>query len=133
MNFLTPFLSLDLSANQAREMILGRLKRLGVNPIQTFDFQISCKDSTDVFHSPVDPSDCESHIMVFLVLDEEGIPLTLSIYSTGNRSYFSVVQPNDSPNSHQLFFAHSTNSLFQQLLQSRTQCLMPVNSENLSA
>ncbi|GIV67063.1 MAG: hypothetical protein KatS3mg047_1456 [Bellilinea sp.] len=116
MNFLTPFLSLDLSANQAREMILGRLKRLGVNPIQTFDFQISCKNSTDVFHSPVDPSNCESHIMVFLVLDEEGIPLTLSIYSTGNRSYFSVAQPNDSPNSHQLFL------LIQQILCSNNFC-----------
>ncbi|MEW6180979.1 MAG: hypothetical protein AB1522_13750 [Chloroflexota bacterium] len=116
MNFLTPFLSLDLSANRAREMILGCLKRLGVNPIQTFDFQMSCKDSTEVFHSPINPSDCEAHIMVFLVHDEEGIPLTLSIYSRGNRSYFSVTQPNDNPNSHPLFL------LIQQILCSNNFC-----------
>lgn len=130
MNFLTPFLSLDLPANQAREMILERLKWLGVNPIQTFDFHLSCKDSIRVFRSPVDD---EVHIMVFLVSDEEGIPLTLSIHSRGNRSYFSVAQPNDNPNNHQLFL------LIQQILCSnnfckwRAKCLMPKNSENLFA
>ncbi|MFN7035631.1 MAG: hypothetical protein ACK4SN_04620 [Bellilinea sp.] len=116
MNFLTPFLSLDLPATQAREMILERLKKLGLNSIQTFDFQIPYKDLTGVFHSPVDPADCEVHIMVFLVRDQEGISLTLSVHSRGKRSFFSLAQPNDDTNSHQLFL------LIQQILCSNNYC-----------
>lgn len=106
MDIGTPFLCLNLSADQASQMVTERLKKLGINLIRTFDY----KCSPEILQSSDSHPGDDDRIIVFLIHHEGNIPFTLSIHGRGNRSFVSISQFNANPTHHSLL------SLIQQAI-----------------
>jgi hypothetical protein len=87
----TYLLTLKLDNDQAVERIIRRLNDDGLQVVRSFDLQTARSTHTNCTCPNHGTAECECQMVVLLVYDEQGEPLTLMAHSQDSQTHFELV------------------------------------------
>lgn len=93
MSALLPFISLDLTCEQVQAWVNQQLTRAGFRVVQTFDLQVARLAHPDCTCPNHGTKDCNCQMVVLLVYQKKGDPLTLVIHGQEGKSWLSLASP----------------------------------------
>ncbi len=94
MNRSTYLLSLNLDSDQAVEQVTRCLTADGLQVVRSFDLQTARSSHTNCTCPNHGTAECDCQMVVLLVYDKRGEPLTLMAHSQDGQTQFELV---DSP------------------------------------
>ena len=94
MNQSTYLLTLNLDSDQAVEQVTRRLSDDGLQVVRSFDLQTARSTHTNCTCPNHGTAECDCQMVVLLVYDKQGEPLTLMAHSQDGQTHFELV---DSP------------------------------------
>ena len=94
MNQSTYLLTLNFDSNQAVEQVSRRLKEDGFQIIRSFDLQTARTAHSNCKCPYHGMEECDCQMIVLLVYDKHGQPLTMMAHSQDGKTHFELV---DSP------------------------------------
>ena len=94
MNQSTYLLTLNLDTEQAVEQVTRRLTADGLQVMRSFDLQTARSTHTNCTCPNHGTAECDCQMVVLLVYDKRGKPLTLMAHSQDGQTQFELV---DSP------------------------------------
>jgi hypothetical protein len=94
MNRSTYLLTLNLESEQAVEQVTRRLTADGLQVVRSFDLQTARSTHTNCTCPNHGTAECDCQMVVLLVYDKQGEPLTLMAHSQDGQTQFELV---DSP------------------------------------
>jgi hypothetical protein len=94
MNRSTYLLTLNLDSEQAVEQVTRRLTADGLQVVRSFDLQTARSTHTNCTCPNHGTAECDCQMVVLLVYDKRGEPLTLMAHSQDGQTQFELV---DSP------------------------------------
>ena len=97
-----PFLVLDQTCEQALTWINGKLTHVGFRVVQTFDLHVARLAHSDCPCPHHGTGDCNCQMVVILVYQKKGDPVTLVIHGQDDRTWLSLVNPTGQRTNQQL-------------------------------
>ncbi len=91
MNQTTYLLTLKLDNDQAVEQVTRRLFDDGLQVVRSFDLQTARSTHTNCTCPNHGTEECDCQMVVLLVYDEQGEPLTLVAHSQDGHTSFEIV------------------------------------------
>ncbi|MCJ7536238.1 MAG: hypothetical protein WBD62_09280 [Anaerolineales bacterium] len=91
MNRSTYLLTLNLDSDQAVEQVTRRLTANGLQVVRSFDLQTARSTHTNCTCPNHGTAECDCQMVVLLVYDKQGEPLTLMAHSQDGNTYFELV------------------------------------------
>jgi hypothetical protein len=89
----TYLLTFNLDSQKAVERMMDRLAADGMQVIRSFDLQTARAAHVDCTCAHHGKKECDCQMVVLLVYDDQGTPLTLVAHSKDNKTHFSLVVP----------------------------------------
>ena len=100
MNRSTYLLTLKLDSDQSVEQVSRRLTKDGLQVVRSFDLQTARSTHTNCTCPNHGTTECDCQLVVLLVYDKQGEPLTLVAHSQDGRTSFELVDtPQQRPQS----------------------------------
>ena len=93
MSALLPFLALDQTCEQVQVWVNQQLTDAGFRVVQTFDLQVARLAHPDCPCPHHGTNNCNCQMVVLLVYQKRGDPVTLVIHGQDNRSWLSLANP----------------------------------------
>lgn len=91
----THFLTLNLDSKMAVERMLDRLSADGLRVMRSFDLQAARSAHVDCTCPHHGDEECDCQLVVLLVYEDQGSPLTLVAHSKDNKTHFALVDHPD--------------------------------------
>ena len=102
MSELIPFLVLDQNCNQVLAWTNQQLIGTGFRVVQTFDLQVARLAHPDCPCPHHGTDDCNCQMVVLLVYDKQGDPVTLVIHGQEDKAWLSLATPMETGSRHSL-------------------------------
>lgn len=93
MSALLPFLSFDQHCEQVQGWVSQQLTGSGFRVVQTFDLQVARHAHPDCSCPHHGTDDCNCQLVVFLIYQKQGDPVTLVIHGQDDRTWLSLANP----------------------------------------
>ena len=93
MSALLPFLTLDQTCEQVQAWVNQELTSAGFRVVQTFDLQVARLAHPDCTCPNHGTEDCNCQMVVLLVYQKKGDPVTLVIHGQEGKSWLSLAFP----------------------------------------
>lgn len=93
MSQATYLLTLNLDSKNAVKRMMDRLSADGMQFIRSFDLQSARAAHVDCTCPHQGKNECDCQVVVLLVYDDQGTPLTLVAHSKDNKTHFALVDP----------------------------------------
>lgn len=91
MNQGTYLLTLNLDSKNAVKRMMDRLDADGMQVIRSFDLQTAKVAHVECTCPHHGKNECDCQMVVLLVYDKEGTPLTIVAHGKDNKTHFSLV------------------------------------------
>lgn len=102
MSALLPFLVLDQTSEQAQVWVGQQLTNAGFRVVQTFDLQVARLAHPECPCPHHGTDDCNCQMIVLLVYQKRGEPVTLVVHGQDNRTWLSLAGPSGKHTSQRL-------------------------------
>ena len=93
MSALLPFSALDQTCEQVQVWANQRLTDAGFRVVQTFDLHVARQAHSDCPCPHHGTDDCNCQMVVLLIYQKKGDPVTLVIHGQDGRTWLSVANP----------------------------------------
>lgn len=93
MSALLPFLVLDQTCEQVQGWVHHQLENAGLLMVQTFDLKVARLAHTDCPCPHHGTDDCNCQLVVLLIYQNKGDPVTLVIHGQDGRTWLSLATP----------------------------------------
>ena len=93
MSQRTYLLTLNLDSKNAVNWMIDRLASDGMQVIRSFDLQTARAAHVDCTCPHHGKKECDCQMVVLLIYDHQGTPLTLVAHSKDNKTHFALVNP----------------------------------------
>lgn len=93
MNQGTNLLTLNLESKKAVERMIKRLAADGLQVIPSFDLRNAKSIHVGSACSHHGDAECDCQMLVLLVYDDLGVPLTLIVHGKDQKTHFALAQP----------------------------------------
>ncbi len=93
MSHGTFLLSLNLDSQKAVKRMVDRLAADGMQTIRSFDLQTAKAAHVDCTCPHHGKNECDCQLVVLLVYDDQGTPLTMIAHGKDNKTHFALVDP----------------------------------------
>ncbi len=102
MSALLPFLALDQTCEQVQVWVNQQLTDAGFRVVQTFDLHVARLAHSDCPCPHHGTDDCNCQMVVLLVYQKKGDPVTLVIHGQDDRTWLSLANPTGQNTNHHL-------------------------------
>ena len=102
MSALLPFLALDQTCEQVQVLVNQQLTDAGFRVVQTFDLHVARLAHSDCPCPHHGTDDCNCQMVVLLVYQKKGDPVTLVIHGQDDRTWLSLANPTGQNTNHHL-------------------------------
>ena len=102
MSALLPFLALDQTCEQVQGWVNQQLTDAGFRVVQTFDLHVACLAHSDCPCPHHGTDDCNCQMVVLLVYQMKGDPVTLVVHGQDDRTWLSLANPTGQNTNHHL-------------------------------
>lgn len=92
----TYLLTLNLDNKKAVKRMMDRLAADGMKVIRSFDLQTARAAHVDCTCPHHGKDECDCQLVVLLVYDDQGTPITLVAHGKDNKTHFALVDPPES-------------------------------------
>jgi hypothetical protein len=92
----TYLLTLNLDSKNAVKRMMDRLAADGMKVIRSFDLQTARAAHVDCTCPHHGKDECDCQLVVMLVYDDQGTPITLVAHGKDNKTHFALVDPPES-------------------------------------
>jgi hypothetical protein len=92
----TYLLTLNLDSKKAVKRMMDRLAADGMKVIRSFDLQTARAAHVDCTCPHHGKDECDCQLVVLLVYDDQGTPITLVAHGKDNKTHFALVDPPES-------------------------------------
>ena len=92
MNQSTHLITLNLNCDQAIEQVALRLTKDGFQIVRSFDLHTARSAHTNCDCPYHGTEECDCQLIVLLVYDKQGYPLTLVAHSQDGKTHFELVE-----------------------------------------
>jgi hypothetical protein len=92
----TYLLTLNLDSKKAVKRMMDRLASDGMKVIRSFDLQTARAAHVDCTCPHHGKDECDCQLVVLLVYDDQGTPITLVAHGKDNKTHFALVDPPES-------------------------------------
>ena len=92
----TYLLTLNLDSKKAVKRMMDRLASDGMQVIRSFDLQTARAAHVDCTCPHHGKDECDCQLVVMLVYDDQGTPITLVAHGKDNKTHFALVDPPES-------------------------------------
>jgi hypothetical protein len=92
----TYLLTLNLDSKKAVKRMMDRLAADGMKVIRSFDLQTARAAHVDCTCPHHGKDECDCQLVVMLVYDDQGTPITLVAHGKDNKTHFALVDPPES-------------------------------------
>jgi len=86
-------LTLNLDSQKAVERMMNRLAADGMQVIRSFDLRTARAAHVECSCPHHGNTECDCQMVILLVYDDLGIPLTLIAHGNGDKTHFALVHP----------------------------------------
>jgi len=93
MSQATYLLTLNLDSKNAVKRMMNRLIADGMQVIRSFDLQTAKAAHVECTCPHHGKDECDCQMVVLLVYDDQGTPLTLVAHGKDNKTHFALVDP----------------------------------------
>ena len=93
----TYLLTLNLDSKKAVKRMMDRLASDGMKVIRSFDLQTARAAHVDCTCPHHGKDECDCQLVVLLVYDDQGTPITLVAHGKDNKTHFALVDPPERP------------------------------------
>ena len=93
MSALLPFLALDQNCEQVQVWVQQQMAEAGFRVVQTFDLHVARLAHPDCTCPHHGTDDCNCQLVVLLVYQKKGDPVTLVIHGQDDRTWLSLANP----------------------------------------
>ncbi len=93
MSALIPFLALDQTCGQVQAWVNRQLTYAGFRVAQTFDLQVARLAHPDCPCPHHGTGNCDCQMLVLLIYQKKGNPVTLVLHGQDGRTWLSLVNP----------------------------------------
>jgi hypothetical protein len=93
MSALMPFLAFDQTCGQVLAWVNRQVAGAGFRAVQTFDLQVARLAHPDCPCPHHGTDDCNCQMIVLLIYQKKGDPVTLVIHGQDDRTWLSLVNP----------------------------------------
>ena len=93
MSALLPFLALDQNCEQVQVWVQQQMTESGFRVVQTFDLHVARLAHPDCTCPHHGTDDCNCQLVVLLVYQKKGDPVTLVIHGQDDRTWLSLANP----------------------------------------
>lgn len=93
----TNLLTLNLDSKHAVKRMVDRLAADGMQVIRSFDLETARVAHVDCTCPHHGKDECDCQMVVMLVYDDQGSPVTLIAHSKDNKTHFALVDPPERP------------------------------------
>jgi hypothetical protein len=97
MSSETHLLTLNLDSKMAVERVTNRLSADGLRVMPSFDLQAARSAHVDCTCPHHGKDECDCQLVVLLVYEDQGPPLTLVAHSKDGKTHFALVDPPEGP------------------------------------
>lgn len=102
MSALLPFLTLNETSEKVQAWVSEKLTGAGFRVVPTFNLQIARLAHPDCSCPYHGTDDCNCQMVVLLVYDEQGDPVTLVIHGQKDQAWLSLATPMETGSRHSL-------------------------------
>lgn len=102
MSALLPFLALDQTCEQVQVWVNQQLTDGGLRVVQTFDLHVARLAHSDCPCPHHGTDNCNCQMVVLLIYQKQGEPVTLVVHGQDDRTWLSLANPTGQRTNHNL-------------------------------